>query len=62
MLYGGAPCYLFGGSIFVGSFNKAWANSFTEFILLNMEHAEWAGFTFMDLIFPLFLFLVGLLM
>ena len=26
---------------------------------LQFEHVEWAGFRFYDLIFPLFLFLVG---
>lgn len=45
----------------MGSFFKVWPNAFTESISKNMEHAGWEGFYFMDLIFPLFLFLVGLL-
>ena len=33
----------------------------TEALAKNMEHAGWEGFYFYDQIFPLFLFLVGLL-
>ncbi len=36
-------------------FKQPWAASLTE----QWEHAEWEGFRFYDLIFPLFLFLVG---
>ncbi len=43
------------------SLHKVWPNNFTETLARNMEHAEWEGFYFYDLIFPLFLFLVGLL-
>ena len=31
----------------------------TEFIAGQLEHADWAGFHFEDLIFPLFVFIVG---
>lgn len=32
---------------------------FTKFLATQLEHVEWAGFHFYDLIFPLFLFIVG---
>src|SRR5262249_16213850 len=31
----------------------------TEFIANQLEHADWEGFHFYDLIFPLFVFLAG---
>src|SRR5207245_647620 len=31
----------------------------TEFLADQLEHAEWEGFHFYDLIFPLFVFIVG---
>lgn len=49
-----------GGKIFT-SLHDLWPNSVTETLAENMEHAGWAGFYFYDQIFPLFLFLVGLL-
>lgn len=33
--------------------------SFIKFLAYQLEHAEWAGFRFYDLIFPLFVFIVG---
>lgn len=60
-LRGFTMLFIIGGSSFIASFNKVWPNSFTSVLAENMEHAEWEGFTFLDLIFPLFLFLVGLL-
>ena len=42
--------------------NKICPNSITEALAKNMEHAGWEGFYFYDLIFPLFLFLVGVLL
>jgi predicted acyltransferase len=37
-----------------------WANwRYAEELNLQLEHVEWAGFRFYDLIFPLFLFVVG---
>lgn len=31
----------------------------TKFLATQLEHAEWEGFTFYDLIFPLFVFMMG---
>lgn len=61
-LRGFTMVFIIGGGGFVSSFHKAWPNSVTEALARNMEHAGWEGFYFMDLIFPLFLFLVGLLL
>src|SRR4051812_23583891 len=33
--------------------------SFVRFLAYQLEHAAWAGFHFYDLIFPLFVFIVG---
>jgi predicted acyltransferase len=54
--------FIIGVGGFVSSFHKVWPNSFTEALARNMDHAGWEGFYFLDLIFPLFLFLVGLLL
>jgi predicted acyltransferase len=34
----------------------------TRFLATQLDHAEWVGFTFYDLIFPLFVFIVGVSM
>jgi len=39
---------------------KVWDNVVTRELALQMEHSTWEGFTLFDLIFPLFLFVVGL--
>ena len=38
---------------------KATGSPFWGFISNQLEHPEWNGFTFNDLIFPLFLFMAG---
>src|SRR5450759_5384551 len=53
--------FIIGGERIVTSFYQLWPNPFTEALAKNMEHAGWEGFYFYDQIFPLFLFLVGLL-
>ncbi len=50
-----------GGAIFT-SFARVWPNPVTQTISEQMEHVRWEGFRFEDLIFPLFLFIVGLVM
>ena len=61
-LRGFTMVFIIGGGEFLRSFYEIWPNSFTETLAKNMEHAGWEGFYFFDLIFPLFLFLVGLLL
>ena len=53
--------FIIGGEGIFYSLFKIWPNSVTEALSKNMEHAGWEGFYFYDQIFPLFLFLVGLL-
>jgi predicted acyltransferase len=53
--------FIIGGERIFTSFYQVWPNSITEVLAKNMEHAGWKGFYFYDQIFPLFLFLVGLL-
>jgi len=50
-----------GGSMFAGLFE--WIeNPVTNVLARQLHHSSWHGFTFEDLIFPLFLFIVGLSM
>jgi len=53
--------FIIGGEGIFNSLFKIWPNPVTEALSRNMEHAGWEGFYFYDQIFPLFLFLVGLL-
>ena len=61
-LRGFTMVFIIGGSEFISSFYKVWPNRVTSILASNMEHAGWEGFHFLDLIFPLFLFLVGVLL
>ena len=47
-----------GAGLFTG-LHTLCGNSVTAFICTQLEHVPWAGFHFEDLIFPLFLFIVG---
>jgi len=53
--------FIIGGERIFTSLAEVWQNPVTEAVARNMEHAGWKGFFFYDQIFPLFLFLVGLL-
>jgi predicted acyltransferase len=61
-LRGFTMVFIIGSEKFLSSFYKGWPNSFTKILADNMEHAGWEGFYFLDLIFPLFLFLTGLIL
>lgn len=61
-LRGFTMVFIIGGGGLMASFSKVWPNSFTEALAKNMDHAGWEGFYFLDLIFPLFLFLVGVIL
>ena len=41
------------------SLAKAWPDAATIFLKMQMHHSAWIGLRFYDLIFPLFIFLVG---
>jgi predicted acyltransferase len=61
-LRGFAMLWIIGGSEVFQSLAKVHKTPVTEFLARQMEHAGWSGFHFLDLIFPLFLFLVGVLL
>ncbi len=50
-----------GGAIFAAT-AKVWANPVTLTIQEQLSHVEWKGFHFEDLIYPLFLFLIGVVL
>ena len=54
--------WIIGGGAFFEVLPKVWKNPFTETIKQQMEHVSWEGFRFEDLIFPLFLFIVGVVL
>jgi len=60
-LRGFTMLWIIGAEGVVKSLEKVWDNPFTETLARHMEHADWQGYYFYDLIFPLFLFLVGVL-
>jgi len=61
-LRGFAMFWIIGGGDLFRSFAKVRSTPVTEMLSRQMEHAGWEGFQFLDLIFPLFLFLVGVLL
>jgi predicted acyltransferase len=53
--------FIIGGERIFTSLEKIWPGTVTDSLSKNMEHAGWEGYYFYDQIFPLFLFLVGIL-
>lgn len=51
--------WIVGGDFLVRSLQKIHDSPLTRGLGNQMEHCEWAGFHFYDLIFPLFVFIVG---
>ena len=54
--------WIVGGAAAFSSLAKVWKNPVTETIQRQLSHVKWQGFRFEDLIFPLFLFIVGLVL
>jgi predicted acyltransferase len=54
--------WILGADSLVYSLNRMSQTAPTRFLATQLEHAEWEGFHFYDLIFPLFVFLVGVSM
>jgi len=52
--------WIIGGGAVFETLEKIRPNRFTEMLHTQLTHVDWAGFHFEDLIFPLFLFIVGL--
>ena len=51
--------WIIGAGTIVSALEKMSANPVTTFLATQLTHAKWEGFHFYDLIFPLFLFIVG---
>src|SRR5512142_2666673 len=51
--------WILGGDSLVRSWPAIHDSTFTRGLANQMAHCEWAGFHFYDLIFPLFVFVVG---
>src|SRR6516165_10529812 len=54
--------WILGADSLVYALNRMSQTAPTKFLATQLEHAEWEGFHFYDLIFPLFVFLVGVSM
>ncbi|HAM98356.1 MAG TPA: DUF5009 domain-containing protein [Marinilabiliales bacterium] len=54
--------WIIGGSDLLVSLNYAVNHQATGFLAKQMDHVEWLGFNFYDIIMPLFLFIVGVAM
>lgn len=51
--------WIIGADSLVAALNKMTQSGPTKFLAEQLEHVEWQGFRFYDLIFPLFVFMVG---
>jgi predicted acyltransferase len=52
--------WIVGADLIVRALPKIHDSSLTRALATQMEHCEWAGFHFYDLIFPLFVFMAGI--
>ena len=51
--------WILGADSFVYALHETSQTAPTKFLATQLDHAEWAGFHFYDLIFPLFVFMMG---
>ena len=51
--------WILGGDLFMTALGRMGQNPITQTLSSQLQHAPWAGFRFYDLIFPLFVFIVG---
>ncbi|MGO8792867.1 MAG: acyltransferase family protein [Terriglobia bacterium] len=54
--------WIVGGKNIIRALYKVWPGTATRVLNTQFEHVGWAGFHFYDLVFPLFLFLVGVVL
>ena len=54
--------WISGGEEIIHSLYRTFRNPVTEVLERQFHHVQWEGFTFYDLIFPLFLFVVGVVL
>ena len=59
VLRGFAMFWIVGGDAFGGAFSKLNGGPVAALLAREFEHSAWVGFTFYDLIFPLFVFVLG---
>ncbi len=52
--------WIVGGAALVNAFGEMSDNAVTRFLRTQLQHVKWEGVRFFDLIYPLFLFLVGI--
>src|SRR5688572_16346584 len=51
--------WILGGDLFMTALGRTSENPLAQGLSRQLQHADWAGFRFYDLIFPLFVFVVG---
>jgi predicted acyltransferase len=51
--------WILGADSFIYALHHWASNPVTDWLAVQFDHAEWAGFHFYDLIFPLFVFMMG---
>jgi predicted acyltransferase len=61
-LRGFTMLWIIGAAAVIKRLAQLYPNRVTRMLAHQMEHAGWEGCTFMDLIFPLFLFIVGVVL
>jgi len=54
--------WIIGGGTLIANLAKVYSHPVTDAIQRQLHHVEWRGFHFEDLIFPLFLFIVGVVL
>jgi predicted acyltransferase len=54
--------WIIGGGTVFANMAKAWENPVTRTFREQLEHVNWEGFHFEDLIYPLFLFIIGVVL
>jgi len=54
--------WIIGGGVVFTNLAEVWKHPATQAIQRQLSHVEWEGFHFEDLIFPLFLFIVGVVL
>jgi predicted acyltransferase len=54
--------WILGADGVVGALARVWPVAPVRFVAGQIDHSDWAGFTFYDLIFPLFVFITGVSM
>src|SRR5207253_375743 len=51
--------WIIGAEDVVHAIANVWPNHWTQLAAFQMDHSPWIGFRFYDLIFPMFVFIVG---